>query len=81
MTRRLNALYKCMKFCRILSYSIQVIERTRFVTDRQTQGESNVNTCSLHNYVILNKMTKSTYGYNVLNNHYHITSLWYLGVS
>ena len=54
MTRRLNVLYKCMKFRWIISNGYHVIERTRFCdgqttpgnTDRQTdsrvQGENNM---------------------------------------
>ena len=57
MTRRLNVLYKCMKFCCNISNGYQVIERTRFCdeqkgrqtdrqtdgrTDRRTQGKSNL---------------------------------------
>ena len=83
MTCRLNVLYKCMKLCRNLSYSFQVIERTRFYdrqTDRQMQG-GNITAFNLHNYEMLNKMSNSRYDYNVLDNHYHKTCLWYLGVS
>ena len=42
MTRRLNVLYKCMKFRLNICNGYQVIERTRFCdgqTDPQTQGE------------------------------------------
>ena len=63
-----------MKFCRVISYSFQVIEQTRFCdrqTDRQTQRENNITAFHLHNNEMFNKMTNSTYGYNVLDKHYH----------
>ena len=40
MTRRLNVLYNCMKFRRNICNGYQVIERTRFVTDRQTDPQT-----------------------------------------
>ena len=41
MTRRLNILYKCMKFCRNISNGYQVIEHTRF-GDKQTDPWTDV---------------------------------------
>ena len=36
--------------------------------DRQMQGEKQYYCINLHNYEMVNKMTNSTYGYNVLDN-------------
>ena len=66
ITRRLNVFYKCMKLRQNISYSFQVIELTQFC-DRQTQGKNNMTAFNLHIHEILNKMTNSTYGYNVLD--------------
>ena len=77
MTRRLNVLYKCIKFRRNLSYSFQVIERKQFC-DTQTDRRKG-KTILLH-LTYITMRYNSTYGYNVLDKHYHITSLWYLRV-
>ena len=45
------------------------------------QGGDIITAFNLHKYEMLNKMTNSTYRYNVLDTHCHITSLWYIGVS
>ena len=64
MTRRVNVLYKWMKFRWNISNGYQVIEWTRFVTDRQadrrTQGENNMSPTlsgGRHNY------RRGTYNY------------------
>ena len=72
----------------LLQFSSYRADTILWRTDRQTQGTNNISpnlpggdiitAFNLHNYEMLYKMTNSTYGYNVLNKHYHITSLWYL---
>ena len=80
-----------MKFRRNISYSLQAIELRGFCdgqADRSKEennmshnlpgvGGDIITALNLHNYEMLNKMTNSTYGNNVLDKHNHITSLWY----
>ena len=46
MTHQLIMLYKCTKFHCNISYGFGVIERTRFVMDRQTDGRTERNSMS-----------------------------------
>ena len=77
MTRRLNLLYKCMKFRWNIFYSFQVIEWTLFC-DRQTDARGK--TILLHlTYITMKCLIKWQTLHTVTM--YLIMSLWYLGVS